>query len=78
VSPELINRFGTPIVLPITRTPRGYATHVELDGVLDAVSYIQCELIRAVASDRLLRYVAAAPPDTLARVDSILRRILVL
>jgi mRNA interferase MazF len=65
-----------PVVLPITRTRRGYATHVELDGVLPIVSYVQCELIRAVAVDRLLRPVASLDAAHLALIETILRRIL--
>jgi len=53
VSPSELNRNGIPIVLPVTRTRRGYPTHVELDGVLPVVSYAQCELIRAVSADPL-------------------------
>ena len=73
--PEL-NRHGVPIVLPVTRTRRGYPTHVELDGVLPVVSYVQCELIRAVSADRLIRPVASLDPAHLAKIDAILRRIL--
>jgi mRNA interferase MazF len=78
VTPELMNRFGVPVVLPITRTARGYPTHVELDGVLPVVSYVQCELIRAVAQDRFIRLLATVDAAALAKVSVILRRILAL
>ena len=76
VSPPAINRFGCPVVLPITRTARGYATHVELDGVLPTVGFIQCELIRAVSADRLVRLVGTAPDAALRQVGGILKRLL--
>ena len=76
VSPSELNRNGIPIVLPVTRTRRGYPTHVELDGVLPVVSYAQCELIRAVSADRLIRPVALLDAAHLAKIESILRRIL--
>lgn len=73
-----MNRHGVPIVLPVTRTRRGYATHVELDGVLPVTSYVQCELIRAVSVDRLIRPVASLDLACLGRIDTILRRLLAL
>jgi mRNA interferase MazF len=66
------------VVLPITRTARGYPTHVELDGVLPVTCYIQCELIRAVSARRLARQIATVPAPVLAQVAAVLRRILVL
>jgi mRNA interferase MazF len=76
ISHDLMNRHGVPIVLPVTRTRRGYPTHVELDGVLPVVSYVQCELIRAVAAERLVRPVGTVPLEQLVNIDTILRRIL--
>jgi len=65
-------------VLPITRGRRGYPTHVELDGSLPVTSYVQCELIRAISSDRLIRQVGAIDPIDALRVNKILRHILCL
>ena len=76
VSPPAINRFGCPIVLPVTRATCGCATHVELDGVLPTVGFVQCELIRAVSADRLVRLLGTAPDAALWEVDAILKRIL--
>jgi mRNA interferase MazF len=76
VSHDELNRHGVPVVLPVTRTRRGYPTHVELDGVLPVVSYVQCELIRAVSVDRLIRPVASLDNAYLAKIEAILRRIL--
>jgi mRNA interferase MazF len=71
-----MNRHGVPVVLPVTRSRRGYPTHVELEGVLPVVSYVQCELIRAVAAERLVRRVGAVDIAHLTKIDTILRRIL--
>jgi mRNA interferase MazF len=76
-APEL-SRFGLPIVLPVTRTRRDYPTHVEIEGVLPVTSYVQCEQIRAVASERLLRYVGTLDAVSLQQVETVMRRILVL
>lgn len=78
VSHDEISRHGLPIVLPITRTKRGYATHIELEGVLPVTSYIQCEQVRTVSAQRLVRPLASLDELTLSRVDVILRRILAL
>lgn len=76
VSRSELSRHGVPIVLPVTRTRRGYATHVELNGLLPVVSYVQCELIRAVSAARLIRPVASLDTAHLAKIEAILRRIL--
>lgn len=76
VSHNELNRHGVPVVLPVTRTRRGYPTHVQLDGVLPVVSYVQCELIRAVSVDRLIRPVASLDNAQLAKIEAILRRVL--
>ena len=76
-APEL-SRFGLPVVLPVTRTRRGYPTHIELDGVLPVTSYVQCEQIRAIPSERLIRPVGALDSVILLKVETILRRILAL
>jgi len=65
-----------PVVLPVTRTRRGYPTHVELEGVLPVVSYVPCELIRSVVAARLERRVGAVDIAQQAKIDIILRRIL--
>lgn len=78
ISASQMSNFGVPIVLPVTRTKRGYPTHVELDGVLPVTSYVQCEQIRAVSTDRLIRHVASLDDAQMARIERVLRRILVL
>jgi mRNA interferase MazF len=76
ISHDEMSRYGLPIVLPVTRTRRGYATHVELDGVLPVTSYVQCEQIRTVSMDRMVRRVATVDGVHVARIELILRRIL--
>ncbi len=76
VSHDELSRHGVPVVLPVTRTRRGYPTHVELDGVLPVVSYVQCELIRVISVERLIRAVGSVDVVHLARIETILRRIL--
>lgn len=76
ISPEQLNTHGICIVLPITRTRRGYPTHVELDGALPVVSYVQCELIRAISTDRLLRQVGVIDSVDRAKIRVILARLI--
>lgn len=76
ISAEEITRRALPVVLPVTRTRRGYATHVEMEKALPITSYVQCELIRAVSADRLLRQVGEVDPVDLLRIAKILSRML--
>lgn len=76
VSRRELSRHGVPIVVPVTRTRKSYPTHVELSDVLPVVSYVQCELIRAVSTDRLIRPLASLDNAYLAKIETILRRIL--
>lgn len=65
-------------VLPVTRTFRGRATHVEIEpgqSGLAATSYIKCEDIRAISPLRLTRTFGTVDPVTLARAEAILQRI---
>lgn len=78
VSHDEMARYGLPVVLPVTRTKRGYPTHVELDGVLPVTSYVQCEQIRTVSTERMLRPLASISDLTLLHIEQILRRILML
>ena len=78
VSHDEMARYGLPVVLPVTRTKRGYPTHVELDGVLPVTSYVQCEQIRTVSTERLIRPLGTINDLTLMHIEQILRRILML
>lgn len=74
ISPEEISRRALPIVLPVTRTRRGYPTHVELEDALPVTSYVQCELVRSVSTDRLLRQVGEVDSLDMLRIGKILIR----
>lgn len=76
MSPFELNRHGIVIVVPVTRARRGYSTHVELEGALPVVSYVQCELIRTVSTERLIRQVGAIDAVPLEAIKLILRRLL--
>lgn len=76
VSEEEISRRAVPVVLPVTRTRRGYATHVELETALPVTSYVQCELIRAVSRDRLVRQVGEIDQIDMLRIAKVLSRML--
>lgn len=68
-------------VLPLTRTPRGRTSHVELEqgsSGLSATSYIKCEDIRSISPLRLERLFGYADAAVLVAVDLILRRLLAL
>lgn len=78
VSASELSRHGLPIVLPVTRTKRGYPTHVEIDGALPVTSYAQCEQVRTVSARRLTRRLGAVDLVALNQIDVILRRILAL
>lgn len=78
VSHDEMARHGLPVVLPITRTKRGYPTHLELDDVLPVTSYVQCEQIRVISIQRLIRPVGTVGSLTMMRIEQILRRILAL
>jgi mRNA interferase MazF len=78
VSHDEMARYGLPVVLPVTRTKRGYPTHVELDGVLPVTSYVQCEQIRTVSTERMIRPLGSINDLTLMHIEQILRRILML
>ena len=76
LSATAFNRNGTLIVAPITRTQRGYPTQVELEGPLPVTSYVQCELIRAVSEQRIIRPLGRISEPTMKQIATILRRIM--
>lgn len=78
ISHDEMVRNGLPVVLPVTRTRRGYPTHVELENVLPVTCYVQCEQIRTVSIDRLGDRLASLDGVDVARIEIILRRVLAL
>lgn len=68
-------------VLPLTRTRRGSATHVEIEkgeSGLQETSYIRCEDARAISPIRLGRQLGSAAAGVVVQVEAILRRLLAL
>lgn len=68
-------------VVPVTRTAREAATHVEIEpgtSGLRALSYAKCEDVRAVSPLRLERRFGTVEDVVLLRVETILRRLLAL
>jgi mRNA interferase MazF len=70
------SRAQLVIVLPITRTPRGIASHVRVDppeGGLKATSFIKCEDIRSISKQRLESRWGKVSTRTMAAVEDRLR-----
>ncbi len=83
VSDDLFNAGPADLVvaLPITTKGKGVVYHVEVlppEGGLKAVSYIKCEDVRSISTDRLLRRWGNVSAATLAAVEDRLRMLLVL
>ncbi len=79
VSDDPANAHGLVVMCPITRTRRGYPTHVEVESGrsgLDSTSYIQTEQIRTVSTNRLTHHVGSLDAPALASVERALRYLL--
>ena len=73
------SRAELVIVLPITRTERGIASHVRvaaLEGGLKDVSFIKCEDIRSISKQRLKSKWGKVSRQTLAAVEDRVRLLL--
>ncbi len=72
--------FPFVIVVPLTTVRRGLSLHVEVeasaDSGLDAVSYIQCELIRSINRNRLVHRLGAIGPDISNQVSAVIKTLL--
>ncbi len=67
------------IVLPITKTQRNIPTHVHVpmgEGGLTFDSYIKCEDIRSISTDRLVRRMGEVAPPRLESVERYVRVLL--
>lgn len=67
------------IVLPITKTAKGIASHVaiaKVDSGLDHDSFVLCEQVRCISRERLAHQIGRASAATLSRVEVILRALL--
>jgi mRNA interferase MazF len=79
VSDDPANMHGLVVMCPITRSRRGYPTHVEIErgsSGLDVTSYIQTEQIRTVSTARLTRRLGMADLAALSSVERALRFLL--
>jgi mRNA interferase MazF len=72
--------FPFSIVTPLTTAQRGLSLHVEVEATaqtgLDETSFIQCELIRSVSRQRLIRRLGAIDAVTRASVTEIVKTLL--
>src|SRR5258708_4141120 len=73
------SRAGLVIVIPVTRTERSIASHVRVappEGGLKAVSFIKCEDIRSISTQRLKSRWGRISHETLATVEDRVRLLL--
>lgn len=78
VSENWFNTSGADLVfvVPLTTRDRGIPTHVRLPGGgLGRPSVAMCDQTRAIAVERLIRRRGAVAPETLAAMETVLRRI---
>jgi mRNA interferase MazF len=76
--------FGTDfpfvILVPLTTTRRGLSIHVEIEPSTESglreTSYAQCELIRSVNRQRLVRRLGDVGADTGHQVSTVIRSLL--
>lgn len=72
--------FPVAIVVPLTTARRDLSCHVEVEATpgngLAETSYAQCELVRSVNRDRLVRRLGVIDHVTSGRVSDVLRMLL--
>lgn len=72
--------FPFVIVAPLTTIRRGLSLHVEVesnpDTGLDAISYVQCELIRSINHNRLVHRLGSVGPGVSNQVRTTIRTLL--
>ncbi|MDR1427348.1 MAG: type II toxin-antitoxin system PemK/MazF family toxin [Bifidobacteriaceae bacterium] len=76
LSTERFHRVGLGVGVPITRTKRGYPTHVEIREPLPETGYAQCEHIRSLSTERILKVLGQADPLAVLRIEAIVRECL--
>jgi len=68
------------IVTPLTTTRRGLSLHIEVEAVpetgLETTSYVQCELIRSVNSNRLVHRLGTVGSETTNQVTTVIETLL--
>ena len=71
--------FGLVVSIPITSTKRGWQTHAEVkppDGGLKTISYIKCEDLRSMSTERLIKRLGSVSIQTMTAIESRVRVIL--
>jgi mRNA interferase MazF len=81
VSDDRLNRSPADLVIaiPITSREKGIPSHVEVnppEGGLQIRSFIKCEDIRSISTDRLIKLLGAVKISTLGQVEERLRLLL--
>ncbi|MDA8068941.1 MAG: type II toxin-antitoxin system PemK/MazF family toxin [Actinomycetota bacterium] len=70
---------GIVIVVPMTTTPSGLPSHIEIDPVtsgLDEVSYAKCEDVKSISDQRLIAQLGAVHESSLFEIARSLRFLL--
>ena len=73
------SRGDLVVVVPITRTDRGLASHVRIDppeGGLKDISFVQCEGVRAISKQRLQTRWGKVSAKSLVAVEDRVRLLL--
>lgn len=81
VSSDILNNGagGLVVVVPVTSTPYGLRSHIELDpgtSSLDHTSYARCDQLRVISIDRLAKRGGVLGPEQLQLIDQALRFVL--
>jgi len=81
VSADMVNNGpgGLVVVVPITSTPYGLRSHIEIESVpngLDHGSFARCDQLRVIAVERLAERAGALSFEELERIENALRFIL--
>lgn len=81
VSTDLFNRgpAGLVVLAPMTTRQRGVPLHVAVEppeGGVRQASFVQCENVRSVATERLIERWGSLSPPTMALVEDRLRILL--
>ncbi|MDR1077676.1 MAG: type II toxin-antitoxin system PemK/MazF family toxin [Propionibacteriaceae bacterium] len=76
LSAERFHRTGLAVAIPITRAKRDYPTHVEINAPLPETSYAQCEHLRSLSTNRIIKAVGQADPVAMLQVELKIREFL--
>jgi len=72
--------FPFTLVIPLTTTDRKLSLHIEVEANasngLSSVSYVQCEQIRSVNKDRVIKKLGILDTQAMAHVDLVIKMLL--